>query len=191
MRTTCPSVPSTSLPRRHLLLAGPALLLTGCAGVGPRRFTFSEGELTQMLARQFPRTERVAEVADVTLSSPRLWLVPERNKLGTAFAVDAVERLFGKGAQGRLSLEAGVRFEPGDHSLRLAQVRVQEFAWQSGGSVLASQGQRLGALLAERLLEDMALYRLKPEHVQWLSLAGLRNGAVSVTRAGVELALAP
>ena len=53
------------------------------------------------------------------------------------------------------------------------------------------QAQRIGALLAERVLEDLAVYRLKPQQAERLREAGLRTGAVTVTSRGVEVTLAP
>jgi len=184
----CPS-------RRRFAAALPALgllALTGCAGFGgPQSVTLSEAELARLIARRFPATQRVAEIADVTISSPRVWLIPERNRLGSTFDVSAAERLFGRALQGTLSMDCALRFEPADDSLRLAQVRVQQFQLDGGGGLLAPQAQRIGALLAERVLEDMAVYRLKPQQAERLRAAGLRAGAVTVTSRGVELALAP
>lgn len=175
--------------RRHfILLVPPAALavLAGCSGLlGPQTYRIDEAELARLVARQFPKTQSVAGLAELTLSAPELRLLPERNKLGASFDLGASERLSGRAARGRLSLEGALRYEPSDQSLRLAQVRVQQLQWQGAGSEAA---ERAAALLAERLLEDMALYRLKPEQAQRLAQAGLAPGGVTVTPRGVELA---
>ena len=174
------------------LLALPAAAgLSACAGLGlPGAWTLSQAELLDLLARQFPRTQRVAEIADVTLSSPRLWLLPETNRLGVGFSLGAAERLTGRSVLGQMSLDSAVRYEPSDASIRLAQVRVQQFQLEGGGSMLPMQGQRVAALLAERLLENLSVYRLRPEHVQLLRATGLDRPALSVTSAGLQIALA-
>lgn len=171
--------------------ASVALAATGCAELGlPSAYTLSQSDLLALIARQFPRTERVAEIADVTLSSPRLWLLPQDNRLGVGFSLRAEERLTRRSVLGQLGLDTGVRYEPSDASIRLAQVRVQQFQLEGGGSVLPLQGQRVAALVAERLLENLSVYRLRPEHVQLLRVTGLERPALAVTSRGLEIALA-
>ncbi len=186
------SVPSHPC-RRRLVFALPMLALAGCAGFGgPQTYTLGEQELADLLAKRFPATQRLAEIADVTVSSPRVWLIPERNRLGTSFDVSAADRLFGKAVQGKLALDCALRYEPGDDSVRLTQVRVQQLSLDTGSAgTMPLPAQRIGALLAERVLEDMAIYRLKPEQVQRMHQAGMRTGAVTVTARGVEVTLAP
>ena len=147
--------------QRRRLLGGlgavAGLALAGCAGFGgPQTLTFGESELAALLARHLPGVQRVAEVLDVTLSSPRVWLIPERNRLGSSFDVSAAERLFGRSLKGRLALDCALRFEPADDSIRLTQVRVQQFGLDTGTTGLPLPAQRIGALLAERVLEDLA-----------------------------------
>lgn len=182
----------STLGRGALAASLPAVAaLNGCAGLGlPGAYTLTQAQLLDVIARQFPRTERVAQIADLTLSQPKLWLLPESNRLGVAFALGAAERLTGRSASGQLSLDSAVRFEPSDHSIRLSQVRVQQFQLEGGGSLLPMQGQRVAALLAERLLENLAVYRLRPEHVQLLRATGLDRPGLAVTSRGLEIALA-
>jgi hypothetical protein len=179
------------MQRRHLLILASLAFLTlpGCSGLlGPQTYTVDEAELGRLLARQFPKTQSIAGLAELTLASPALRLLPERNKLGAQFDLAASERLSGRSTTGRLDLEGALRYEPSDQSLRLAQVRVQQLQWEGAGSQAA---QRAAALVAERLLEDMVLYRLKPEQAQRMARAGLSPGAVTVTPRGVELAFEP
>jgi hypothetical protein len=193
------SSPSFSSPRefasqrRGLLLAAlaaPLAGLSGCAGLGlPYSVNVDQGQIADALAHHFPATQRVAEVFDVTVSSPRVWLVPEHNHLGAAFALEAADRLFGKRLQGHMSLESGLRFDVADASLRLADVRVDEFAFDSGGASLPIQGQRLGSLLAEQLLNDVAVYRMKPEQADLLRRFGVKNADIGVSSGGVKLTL--
>lgn len=169
----------------------PLALLASCAGLGgATTYTFSESEFAALVAKRFPQTQRVAEVADVTVAAPKVWLIPERNRLGSSFDVNAADRLFGKSVAGHLSMDCALRFEPSDDSVRLTQVRVQQFQLD-GGSALPLTGQRLGALLAEKVLEDLAVYKLKPEQAERLHNMGYKGGAVTVTSRGVEVTLAP
>jgi hypothetical protein len=169
-----------------------ALGLPGCANLGgPRTLTLSESDLNALIAQHFPKNERLAELADVTVSAPRVWLIPERNRLGTSIEVKGGDRLWGRQLQGRLTMDCALRFEPVDASIRLAQVKVQQFSLDAGGTAVPLPVQRVGGLLAERVLEDLSIYQVKPERMQRLYEAGFRPGAVNVTSNGVEVTLAP
>jgi len=177
-------------PRRRWLAAAALLAIGGCASLYPRSMTLSEADLASLMAKHFPTTQRVAEIAEVTVSSPRVWLIPDRNRLGASFDLNAGDRLFRRSVQGKLALDCALRFEPSDDSIRLAQVRVQQLDLDNAAFAGASLPvQRLGALVAERMLEDMPIYRLKPEQAQRLHGSGLKP-AIAVTSAGVQLTLA-
>lgn len=194
--------------RRHLLItlvasaAGP-VLLSGCAGLGgPTVITLGEAELVGLVNRAFPLQRRLLEVLDVQLSAPHLHLLPERNRLAVDLTLTTQERLLGGSGRGRLGFDSALRWEPADATVRLNQVRVQQLGFDSGGAPAldavaaspsasgpASGAQRLGRTLAERLLEDLVIYRLSPERQASLRQLGLQPGAVTVTARGVEITL--
>jgi hypothetical protein len=177
------------LVSRRSVCAGLLFGFGGCASLLPNSITLSESDLVALFARQFPTTQRLAEIADVTVASPRLWLIPERNHLGATFDVSAADRLFGRSVQGQLALESGLRFEASDDSLRLAQVKVQQFQLDRGaGGGLPVPAQRVAALIAEHVLEGITVYRLKPNQAQRLHTSGLLP-TLSVTSRGVEITL--
>ena len=181
--------------RRRWFAALVALALTGCAVLqSPNSVLLSEGDLQRLVQRHFPLEQRLAEVFEVTVSAPQLKLLPENNRVATALEVVARDRLFGGQWRGRLALDSALRYEPSDQSVRLAQVRVQSFSLDVAGARDASSGaqaQRLGALLAERVLEDFTVYRVPPERAAQLLRAGVTPGAVTVNSRGVEITLAP
>ena len=93
-----------------------------------------------------------------------------------------------------MALDSALRYEPSDRSVRLVQVRVNDFSLDGGPSAAAgrrSQADRLGAVLAERVLEDFAIYRLTPERAAQLTGRGLTPGAITVTSRGVEITFEP
>jgi hypothetical protein len=172
--------------------AAAALGLAGCASglMAPKSVSLSERELADMMARAFPLDRKLLEVVDVHVSAPRLTLLPERNKLAVDLDLNGADRLFGKAFKGRLAFESGLRFEPSDHSLRLAQVRVNELSLDSGGAAQALT-QRLGAALAEKVLEGHAVHRLSEDRRAQLQKFGVQPGMVRVTSGGLEMALEP
>lgn len=186
--------------RSHLraagLLAGAAAMawaLGGCAQLaGPRSVTYSQAELQQMLDRKFPQERRLLEVLDVTLLSPALELLPERNRVALSLQVQAGERLFASSVRGRLALESGLRLDPRDASIRLVQVRVTSLTWETpDGAPPRLPVQRLGSVLAEKLLEGTVLHQLKPEQLERLTRAGYQPGTLEVTPSGLTISVVP
>jgi hypothetical protein len=170
-------------------LAFVASALGGCAGLmGPPRVHYSEADLNRMLGRRFPVQKRLLQTVDVTLSQPSLGLRPESNRLTTAIDIAASDRVFGQRWQGRLALEYGLRLDPSDGSLHLAEPRVTELHLDEGLSV---QAQRLGAVVLEGMLEGLELHRLQPEQLQRLADAGWAPGEVRVRSDGVEITAVP
>ena len=103
-------------------------MLAACAGVtdGPRVVTVSEAQLAQRIAEQFPLRQRYLELFDLTLSSPRVRLMPAENRLATR--VDYALGDFWGGSRrmdGALTLSYGLRFEPSDNSVRMSDVKLQ------------------------------------------------------------------
>ena len=191
------SSPAATARRRALLwlvAAGCALLLAACASVtgGPRVVTVSEAQLAQRITEQFPLRRRYLELFDLTLSSPRVRLIPAENRLGTR--VDYAMGDFWGGSRrfdGALTLSYGLRFEPTDNSVRMTDVKVEAFDVPRLSGPMASQVQRLGALVAEHLLNDFSLHRFKPEELQTAQQRGYRPGSLRVVEGGLQLELLP
>lgn len=200
--------------------AAPLGLLVACSGLtGPTVITLTEAELAALIARSFPITRRVLEVIDVQMMAPRLRLLPAQNRLAVDLTVASQERIFGKTGRGQLVFDSALRFEPRDASVRLTQVRVQQFNLDTGGALPAGlgapavpvvpvapsaqpgaagasqagptgPGARLGTALAERALEDLSIYRVPTDRLASLRQLGLQPGAVTITARGLEITLA-
>jgi len=166
--------------------------LAGCAGLaGNRTVSLSESELTLLLARQFPMERKVLEVVDLQVTNPQLRLLPESNRIGTELDVFALDRLFGSRTQGHVKLDYGLRFEPSDHTIRMTQVHVRDLAMESGASTLHGAAQRLGTLVAEDLLENMALYKMKPAQADEMNRLNLEASPITVTAQGISMNVSP
>lgn len=179
------------MQRRALLLAA-AGSAAGCAGLGgPPSVTLSERELAALLEKNFPIDRRLVEVFDVTLSRPRLRLLPERNRLAAELAVSARERLFRVNWSGTLDFDAALRWEPRDRSVRLAQVRVNDLRSDGTQPDAAARGiERLAGAIVERVIEDFSIYTLPAERAEALLQRGFVPSAVAVTARGVEVTFA-
>jgi hypothetical protein len=168
-------------------------LLAGCAGsFGPPSIALSARELQALVERQFPLDRRLLEVFDVQLSGPRLALLPERNRIALALAIGTRDRLRDQRLAGRLDFDSELRWNAADRSLRLAQVRVNDFTLDGGELGQRTQrsgAERLGGALIERVLDEMAIYTLPAERAEALRAQGLAPAAVVVTSRGVEVTL--
>jgi hypothetical protein len=171
-----------------------AMAVAGCAQIAKesmRTVSLSQGELQGLLDRQFPQTKRVYEIFDVRMSQPKVRLVPgagaTAGRLGTDLNLEASERITGRRANGSLSLDYGLRFEPSDGTVRLTQVKVNDAKLDVGSQILSGQTARLGGLLAERLLDDFEVYRFSPERLNALKKVGFNSANIDVTSNGVEM----
>jgi hypothetical protein len=174
-------------------VAGAIVLGTlGCAGLGgPRTVSVSESELTLLLARRFPLERKVLEVIDLQVANPQLRLLPDRNRVGTELDVSALDRLFGTRAQGHLALDYALRFEPADHTIRMAQVHVRDLTLESGSNNLHGAAMRIGTLVAEEMLENLPLYKMKPNLADQMERLNLVAGPVLVTAQGIQMTVSP
>lgn len=164
------------------------LWLAGCAGlVGPRSVSLSLEQLQGRLERQFPRQQRLLEIIDLTIARPSLRLLPERNRVATDLELSATERLSGRTARGSLSLDYALRYEASDGSVRLSQVRVQETRLDLGSGPLSPSAARVGALLAERLLDEIVIYRVDAERLKLIQSLGITAANIAVTERGIDI----
>ena len=214
LSTTLSTILSTIPPtRRQLLrstLAGATGLgLAACSPwTGPRLITLGEAELADRVARLFPQTRRLLDLLDIELSTPRLRLLPESNRLALALWLRSRERLLGKAGHGQLAFDCALRWAPQDASLRLTQLRVQQLWFEAGPGPAtppmptgvpptaaagprdaSGAAPRLGPMLVEKVLDELVIYRLAAEPQARLREAGLAPGAVTVTARGLEITL--
>jgi hypothetical protein len=177
--------------RRLILAAGSGVLLAcgaGCAGLGgPPTVRLSAQEIEALLARRFPLERRLLEVFDLTLATPRIRLLPERNRIAASLDLDARERVLGSQWAGRLDFDAALRWEAQDRSIRLTQARVQDFTLDRRAGAVRSGAERLGGALVERVIDELPVYTLDAERAQRLRAAGYVPAGVEVTARGVEV----
>lgn len=163
-------------------------VLAGCASV-PRTVEISQEQLQAALARRFPVNDRFLQLLDVQADAPRLQMLPESNRLRVDIALSASDRIIRRAMRGGLALSFAPRYEPADASIRMGDVRVERLELAGLPDGLQSQVQRLGPLLAERVLEGAALHTFKPEDVA--KAQGWTPSDLRVTPAGLRMTLQP
>lgn len=168
------------------------IITSACVGLGGvRTLTLSEAELNQLLQRQLPVERRMLELLEVRLSEPRLHLLPQSNRVALSLEVASRERLSGRAYQGRIAMDFALRYDEPRRAITLDMVRVTDFQIDDLPPKQQAQTARLGSLIAEQLLKDLAIYRFKAKDLQAAEGMGYAPGPVTVTARGVEVTLVP
>lgn len=175
---------------RRLLLVAAMVVLAGCA-LGPRTVEIPQAQIEELLARRFPLNQRVLEIFDVSVSAPRLRLLPESNRIVSEFDIVGTERLLRAQHRGVLALSYGLRFEPSDNTVRVTQVRVERLQIDGVPGPLQRGFERIGTLVAEQRLDEQVIHTLRPKDVETVQGRGYRPGELRVTAHGVAVTLLP
>jgi hypothetical protein len=156
---------------------------------GLNNFEISRDQLNTALAGQFPLQRRMLDIFDITLSLPRLTLNVEKNRLDTEFDLAAVETLFTRKVfRGTLGFGSGVRYEPVDHSIRLANVSLNRLTIPGVSEPVASNLQQVARIVAETLLESLTVYRMPQGVARLIDTLGTAPSELKVTSTGVAVA---
>ena len=182
----------------RFLIASLALFVSACAWQppSPRSFTVSEQQLAQAIASQFPFDSTMLEVMDVVVKTPRITLDPTTNRINTSFDLEVsptsvLGLLIDKTYKGGIDMSYGLRFEPSDNSVRMTDVRVSRFTMEGTPDKLKRPVEKLGPSLAQRVLKDFSLYRLRPEDLQAVEGWGYKPGVFTVVPGGLSITLDP
>lgn len=113
-------------PRRHLFLAalGEALPWRAWAAFNfwTSEYTATRSELQAMIARQFPISQRYAEIVLVALSDPRLGLNAAANRAAITARVSIARSLPRAGrVDGTIALNSALRYDASARALCLEQ----------------------------------------------------------------------
>jgi len=180
--------------RAWLALSAAALLIViaGCASVaGPRTLVLGVADLNRLLDEHGPFQRRLIDVLDVRVQHPKVRLLPDSNRLASDFEVGLTERVSGRSYNGRMAIDYGLRYDDTVQAIRLTQVRVNRLEVDKLPSQSQSGLGNLGKLIAENLLDDAVLYRVRPEDLKSAEGRGYKPGNIAITSRGVELTLVP
>ena len=162
--------------RPSLLPAAAAVVAAVCAAATPAlagynvwtgEYTLSRQELQAALEQRFPATLRYAEVVTVQLSHPRLVLDEASNRLTTHVDARLTNALLpSPPVDGKLALNSGVRYDPGQRAVLLDNPTVQQVE-VNGMAQYREQLNAIGAVVAQQLLKDYPVYTFKPEELRF------------------------
>ena len=170
------------LDRRYLVFAPAAVALTGATLSGcvslvvPRSIEVSKERLQEAIARRFPVSRRVAESIDLTIAVPRLTMLAESNRVAIECEVTGGERSLRRPLVGTLAVSNGLAFDATDGSVRMIDVRVEQFHVEGLDAGLDRTIERFARPLLQGLLQRQAIYTLRPRDVDRLREAGVVPG---------------
>lgn len=152
---------------RFLASVSAALFLAGCTSIpflsGEIRMTADE--LTQRLARRFPLEKSVAGLLDVTLTRPTVELNADEQRIATTFDVGVKLPLTGRNVAGVIKLSGRPAYVATSNSLFLRDARVDQIRMDNMPEALSAALAKAASNFARDVLEDKALYILKPEEL--------------------------
>ena len=187
--------------RRAILIAltsAVVVLLSACAlqPPAPKVIMVSEARLAHLISSQFPFNNEMLDALDVDVSTPRITLDPVNNRINMSFDLDVagngiVGLLTHKQYHGGIDLSYGLRFEPKDGSVRLTDVHVHQIIVDGAPDALRRPIERLGAPLAQKLLKDYTLYKVRAEDLQAAQGWGYAPGEFRIEPEGLSITLNP
>ncbi len=182
-----------NLSRRRLCLAalGAGLPWRAWAGFDfwNSEYTASLAELQALIDRQFPRSQRYAEIVRVTVSDPQLGLDAAANRAAVTARVSIASALLAAvRVDGTVSLSSALRYDAASRALRLEQPRAERLTLQGVSGADAERLLRIGGVVAEQLLQGQALRTFTPEELS-VGPKTYEIGAITVLADGIKVEL--
>ena len=164
---------------------------SGALPAGARSITWTEPELNEALAKRFPQQRSLHGLLQLTLSQPHVQLLPSANRLRTSVRLRLAEPFTGQAYEGDVQLLHGLRFEPGDRSLRMTGVQVEQLNFPGVPEPYRQVLREQGPPLVAQALSEQPLYTAKPEQTALIDGLGFAIGELQVTPKGLRVVLTP
>jgi len=178
--------------RRILVLAaGLSLGLAGAAlpraGRAQPTYTVSLGQLQRVLEQRFPLRYAAAGLLELRMELPRLRLLPDRNRVGSEFAIEASGPALRRPHSGSVDLDFALRYEGSDQTIRAHQIRVNAVQVEGLSRDAARVLDAYVRANAEQALLEVVLHRLRPRDLALASTMGFEPGSITVTAEGLVI----
>ena len=179
--------------RRHLCLAalGAALPWRAWAAFNfwTSEYTATRSELQAMIAKQFPMSQRYAEIVSVALSDPQLDLNPAANRAAITARVSIASPLLRAGrVDGTIALSSALRYDAPARALRLEQPKAERLELQGVGGADAERLKQIGGMVAQELLQGRVLRSFTAEELT-VGRKTYEIGDITVLADGIKVEL--
>ena len=164
---------------RRLIALCLLFIAAGCASlIGSHDREVPLAKLQQALQKRFPLNNRYLELFDVTVSNPKLSLQADTNRVITALDARVAPAFLKKSWEGKLVLSGALTIDVARNAVVLTEPRLENLSLDTGSSANAGKLAKLGALLAEDMLNNTVIYTFKPED---FSYGGVRFIPTKIT----------
>lgn len=139
------------------------LWLSGCSIlVGQRELEIPLAQMQQAMDKKFPLKNRYMEFFDISLTHPRLTLQPDTNRITTTLDAVAAPFFLKKEWKGSMSFSGSLQFDAAKNAIVLADIHIENMNLADADAVNTKAWEKVGRLLAEQTLKEVALYTFKP-----------------------------
>ena len=179
--------------RRHLCMAALGATLPWRAWAGfnfwNSEYTATRSELQAMIAKQFPRSQRYAEIVTVSLSDPQLGLNAVANRVAITASMSIASPLLRAGqVDGTVALSSALRYDAAVRALRLEQPKAERLELQGVSRSDAERLQQIGGLVAQELLQGQFLRTFSAEELSF-GRKTYEIGDITVLADGIKVQL--
>jgi len=152
-------------------------------------YTASRAELQTMVAKQFPVSQRYAEIVSVVLSDPQLGLDAPANRAAITARVSIASPLLRAGrVNGTIALSSALRYDAAARALRLDRPKAERLELQGVGGADADRLQQIGGAVAQELLQGRVLRTFTAEELSFGSKT-YEIGDITVLDDGIKVEL--
>jgi len=164
---------------RTVLVIGLLFAAAGCVSlIGSHDKEVPIFKLQQALQNKFPFNKRYLDLFDITVSNPTLSLQPDTNRVITAFDARVAPAFLKQAWQGKLVLSGALKIDATRNAVVLTEPRLENLSLDAATASNTAKLAKLGAQLAEDLLNDTVIYTFKPEE---FAMAGMRFAPTKIT----------
>ena len=171
-------------------VAGMSLAAAGCSGGAvPSSVSVSQQKLQEMLGKRFPREFPVAGLLHLSLTAPKLTMLPERNMINAVIPAELSGKVLKDKYRGDLNVDFALRYEPSDRSLRAYQIKVNQLNMDGLAPGMSEMLGTYATALADQALGQVVLYQLQDKDLALVDALSVEPGAITVTASGLTVAL--
>jgi hypothetical protein len=160
---------------------------TACAALPAAvpSYKISTAQLQHAMAQRFPMRYPVAGLLELTVKTPHLRLLPERNRLVSEVEVEAGGPALRRNYTGAFDLEFALRYEPSDQSIRAHQLQVRSLRLPGVPGDTVALLQAYLPELAREAMGEVVLHKLRPQDLALPEAMGLQPDTMTVEQDGV------
>ena len=151
-----------------LLLSAGMLWIAGCTTIaGPREVEVPLARLQDGLARKFPISQRYLSLVDITATNPRVQMQVEANRLMATVDAAITPVFMPRRLSGTFTVSGMLAVDPQRQMVVLREPRTEKLTLDGVDPLLTSQLAKASDLVAQRLLNDVALYVFDPAQFRY------------------------